>query len=132
MNPMSTLTPSTKAIWFSYTTNPMISWVKESSSQCGMALTSSTIASEKGHTPLLNLMDNSWRTPATGSTLRDFTLNITNELLHFLFLFFNIFLPQVRGSTISCYSKVTRNQFETPLTPPGSNLYLLMRPLSHV
>ena len=51
----------------------------------------------RGHTPSLTLMDNSWRTPAMGSSSRNFTLNITSESLHFLFLFFNIFFNKNQG-----------------------------------
>ena len=94
MTPMSTLAPLAKVIWFWFMTKPMISWAKESSSQCGMAHTSSTISSKKGHTPSLTLMDNSWRTPAMGSTSRNFMLNITNESLHFLFLVFQRFFSK--------------------------------------
>ena len=90
----------------------MISWAKASSNQCGMARTSSTVASEKGHTPSLTLMDNSWRTPAMGSTSRNFTLNITNESLHFLFSCFTTFFSRNQGQhhqfLVQSHSKFVR------------------------
>ena len=46
-----------------------------------------TFVSAREHTSSLTPMEKSWRTLAMGSTLRDFTLNITNESLHFLFCF---------------------------------------------
>ena len=62
-------------------------------------------AISKGHTPLLNLMDNSWRTPITGSTSRDFTLNITNESLGFLFFFFQHFYQKSRETPLAANPK---------------------------
>ena len=71
---MSTLAPLENEIWLWFMTNPMISWEKASSSQCGMTHMSSTVASKKGHIFLLTLMGKSWRTLVMGSTSRYFTL----------------------------------------------------------
>ena len=53
-------------------------------------------------------------------------LRLTSPMSRLVFLsLFSTFLPQVRDSTISYQSKVTRILFETPLTPLGSNFHPL-------
>ena len=72
-------------------TNPMISWEKASSSQCGMTHMSSTVASEKGHIFLLTLMGKSQRTLVMGSTSRDFTLKHHQWVTSFSFFVLQCF-----------------------------------------